>query len=650
MSTLLVPWVAFPLLFVALSWGCGLLLERVSGLKPAGSARRPVRLRRRRARRAVRGADGCHGRARDARRDRGGSGGLRDRPAVARPARGFGWAIASGVGAFAAYAAPIVLSGAATFAGYIKLDDDSTLTALVDRAMEHGRSVDGLEFSTYYRVVDLLLDEGYPLASLLPLGIGHEIVRSDALWLYQPAMAVMAAMLALGLYALAGHVVETRWLRALAAVVGAQSALLYGYALWGGIKEMGTAWALPVLAALVPLAARSERLRHLMPLAAVSALLLGVLNAGALVWLAPALGACLVLVVREHGLRGAVRPTAAFIGFLAAFALPTIVAAPAFLTSNIVSFDPIANLGAPLNPIQMAGIWPAGDFRVDPDLGRCDEGADPRRRHRSRCHGRVDAAAAVLGVADLRARRRRQRGGALDLEHAVDRGQGLRHRGAGHPVRRRRRRGAAPGEGTRRRGRGAGGGRGRRRALVERAPVPRRLARAPRAAGRAVRHRGALRRATGLRSRPSTSPTASGTSCASSMPRAPRSCASGRCSLRDGRQLDKGGYANLDEFADADIRVYRTLVLRRSPTESRPAVRLPARVGAATGTTSGSVPRPLPRPWRSTCRSGDGRPAGRRSRLRGRGAAGGRCRRWWAACNCCASTRRHRGRGPRHRA
>ena len=130
---------------------------------------------------------------------------------VVRPWRGLHvdwWAIASGAGAFAAYAAPIVLSGAATFAGYIKLDDDSTLTALVDRAMEHGRSVDGLEFSTYYRVVDLLLDEGYPLASLLPLGIGHEIVRSDALWLYQPAMAVMAAMLALGLYALAGHVVR----------------------------------------------------------------------------------------------------------------------------------------------------------------------------------------------------------------------------------------------------------------------------------------------------------------------------------------------------------------------------------------------------------------------------------------------------------
>ena len=86
------------------------------------------------------------------------------------------------------------------------------------------------------------------------MGVGGEILREDILWLYQPTMAFMAAMLALGLYELAGKVVEARWLRALAAWVGAQSALLYGYALWGGIKEMGTAWALPLLAALVPAA------------------------------------------------------------------------------------------------------------------------------------------------------------------------------------------------------------------------------------------------------------------------------------------------------------------------------------------------------------------------------------------------------------
>ena len=84
------------------------------------------------------------------------------------------------------------------------------------------------------------------------MGIGHEIARADSLWLYQPAMAFMAAMLALGLYALAGNIVERPWVRATAAFVGAQAALLYGYALWGGIKELGSAWALPVLAALYP--------------------------------------------------------------------------------------------------------------------------------------------------------------------------------------------------------------------------------------------------------------------------------------------------------------------------------------------------------------------------------------------------------------
>ena len=75
------------------------------------------------------------------------------------------------------------------------------------------------------------------------------------------------------------------------------------------------------------------------------------------------------------------RPTAAFLGFLVAFALPTIVAAPAFLTSNIVSYDPIANLGAPLNPIQVAGIWPVGDFRADPELGAATKVLIAHRRH-----------------------------------------------------------------------------------------------------------------------------------------------------------------------------------------------------------------------------------------------------------------------------
>jgi hypothetical protein len=69
---------------------------------------------------------------------------------VAAAAAGFGlalpwrgrrldvWAAGATVAAFAAYAAPIVLSGQATFAGYIKLDDDSTFLAMTDRAWSTG--------------------------------------------------------------------------------------------------------------------------------------------------------------------------------------------------------------------------------------------------------------------------------------------------------------------------------------------------------------------------------------------------------------------------------------------------------------------------------------------------------------------------------
>ena len=49
------------------------------------------------------------------------------------------WAAGGAAAVYAVYAAPVVASGKATFAGYITLDDTSTWLALTDRAMEHGR-------------------------------------------------------------------------------------------------------------------------------------------------------------------------------------------------------------------------------------------------------------------------------------------------------------------------------------------------------------------------------------------------------------------------------------------------------------------------------------------------------------------------------
>ena len=86
------------------------------------------------------------------------------------------WAVAAAVGVFAVFAAPVLLAGDATFAGYVKLDDPATFLALTDRALEHGRSLEGLAPSSYEATLAFNLPF-YPLGSLLPLGVG---ARSSA--------------------------------------------------------------------------------------------------------------------------------------------------------------------------------------------------------------------------------------------------------------------------------------------------------------------------------------------------------------------------------------------------------------------------------------------------------------------------------------
>ena len=95
----------------------------------------------------------------------------------------------------------MLASGTPTFAGYIKLDDTATFLALVDRAMEHGRSLASLPPSTYETTLAVNLGHGYPLGALLPLGVGHELVRLDVAWLYQPWIVERSDACALSLRA-----------------------------------------------------------------------------------------------------------------------------------------------------------------------------------------------------------------------------------------------------------------------------------------------------------------------------------------------------------------------------------------------------------------------------------------------------------------
>ena len=195
------------------------------------------------------------------------------------PLRSWGWPAGAAVGAFAAYAAPVVLSGQATFAGYIKLDDTATYFAMTDRVMTHARSLAGLAPSTYEATLATTLTVGYPTGSLMPLGIGHQLTSYDVAWLFQPYLAFLAAMLALSLYAVLELVIPSRPWRAGAAFFAAQPAILFGYALWGGIKELAGAYLLALISVLIPWTLDSRRgPAAVVPLAAACAALVCVLS------------------------------------------------------------------------------------------------------------------------------------------------------------------------------------------------------------------------------------------------------------------------------------------------------------------------------------------------------------------------------------
>src|SRR5262245_13731696 len=126
--TLFLAWLVFPLVLGALSLGCGLLVEQAAGLTLPGALLFPLGLAL-----LIVEADLVTMTNATAQ--------LATPLAVALAVAGYGlasrrprtvdgWALGSALGVFAVYAAPIVLSGRATFAGFITLDDTSTWLAL----------------------------------------------------------------------------------------------------------------------------------------------------------------------------------------------------------------------------------------------------------------------------------------------------------------------------------------------------------------------------------------------------------------------------------------------------------------------------------------------------------------------------------------
>src|SRR5207245_806802 len=145
--------------------------------------------------------------------------------------------------------------------------------------------------STYSVAYTGDIGPSYPLGSFMLLGVGRALTGIDSAWVFQPYLACSGAALALCLFALMESIVPSLRMRALLAFLAAQSALLYGYSLWGGIKEVTAAFLLALVAALAAavLPRRPARAQELLPLALATGALTMTLGVGAGGWVAPAL-------------------------------------------------------------------------------------------------------------------------------------------------------------------------------------------------------------------------------------------------------------------------------------------------------------------------------------------------------------------------
>lgn len=272
---------------------------------------------------------------------------------------------------FAVYSAPIVASGEASLAGYIKLDDTATWLAFTDRLMEHGRDLSGLADSTYQRVLQVNIGEGYPVGVFIPLGVGVELVGADGSTLIQPYMALLAVLIGLAAWELLRPAITSVWLRAAGVVVAAQSATLYGYYLWGGVKEVAAAALIASAAALIARLQTPEGqgIRALIPLLIAAAAIVGVLSPGGLIWILLPLVIALVGLVAQSGGRVAAAHAIAFTLGLLLLSLPVLIPGGAKPPTSSPLDDETArgNLIEPLDPLQVGGVWPAADFRLAAD-------------------------------------------------------------------------------------------------------------------------------------------------------------------------------------------------------------------------------------------------------------------------------------------
>ncbi len=227
-----------------------------------------------------------------------------------------------------------------------------------------------------------LIKDGYPLGPHAIVAATAKVSGASLIEGFAGLTGAIAVLMALTAYgALSG---VRGWLRVPAAVLAASPYLAAAYLAQGAFKEpllalalLGFVLALPALRSVWSGAGGPAK----------AAIPLGVIAAGTiynysfpgLAWL---LGAALVwmalIAIREHGLRLRQRLRGARSALVLGITIPIVAALPEVFRlasfSSFKAFNPsgtgptvgFGNLRQPLNPLEVFGVWPSGEFRITP--------------------------------------------------------------------------------------------------------------------------------------------------------------------------------------------------------------------------------------------------------------------------------------------
>ncbi|MCX6430369.1 MAG: hypothetical protein NTX12_05320 [Actinobacteria bacterium] len=272
-----------------------------------------------------------------------------------------------------AYGIPILAYGSPRWAGWVKLDDNGTFLAVIDRLMNVGRTVPDPVLSTYQRVVQTIFETtpgshfSYPVGSLVPLGVISKITGVESAWLFQPYLAFAAGLTsALFVILLKSQVKNSKVILAIS-VISVLASTLYSYAMWGAIKELVILIPLSVLGITLFASLRNRNSRVYFVYVFMAVLSLYFVGGSAVVGFAAPVFfiAFLVKIPTKNRVR--------LIGILILTAVAGVGVTYYLKAGN----NPIGNFLIPaigdqgnmiraLHLEQVIGIWPATDFRAEP--------------------------------------------------------------------------------------------------------------------------------------------------------------------------------------------------------------------------------------------------------------------------------------------